>query len=307
MHAESDIETGSTAPSDGRRSLGQSTPLILLAVACLGLVTGGASWWWGDGTVATWVWAAATAPVIAALAVSIARQMIDGRFGVDAIAFVSMSAALLLGQPLAGIVVAIMYSGGTALEEMAIDRAKRDLKHLVDRAPRFAYRMIESNVVKVPVEQVLPGDRLFVRACEIGPVDGVVETATAFLDESALTGEPRPLHRSTGDVVRSGAVNAGDAFAMQARARATESAYAAIVRMVEAAQAAKTPFIRMADRFAVVLFPLTIAVAGFAWWWSGEPLRGLSVMVVATPCPSFSQPPSLLSPASPRRLGAASS
>ncbi len=107
----------------------------------------------------------------------------------------------------------------------------------------------------------------------------------AVLDESALTGEPLPAARAAGEAVRSGAVNAGEAFEVQASATAGESTYAGIVRMVTAAQTAKAPFMRMADRYALLLLPLTLALAGIAWAASGDPLRALAVLVASTPCP----------------------
>jgi len=128
-------------------------------------------------------------------------------------------------------------------------------------------------------------ERLLVRAGELLPVDGILLDASASLDESAVSGEPLPERRTAGDMLRSGTVNAGETFSMRASALAKESTYAAIVRMVAAAQTAKSPFIRMADRFALFLLPATLLVSGAAWYVSGDPIRALAVLVVATPCP----------------------
>jgi heavy metal translocating P-type ATPase len=129
------------------------------------------------------------------------------------------------------------------------------------------------------------GDSILVRAGEIVPVDGVVFDPRAVIDESALTGEPIPVERRPGEVVRSGTLNAGEAFRLTATATAGESTYAGIVRMVTEAQGAKAPFIRLADRYALLLLPLALMVAGGAWLVSGDPVRGLAVLVAATPCP----------------------
>lgn len=231
------------------------------------------------------IWTVATLPVIGALAVSIVRDVLIGRFGVDAIALVSMSAAILLDQPLAAVVVAVMYAGGGVLEDFARGRAQRELRALVDRSPRTAHRREGEDLVDVPVGMVRPGDTLLVRAGEILPVDGVLLADAAMIDEAAVTGEPLPRRRQSGDELSSGMANAGEAFLMRATARADASTYAGIVRMVQAAQTAKAPFMRMADRFAVWLLPITLGVAGLAWWASGDPIRGLAVLVVATPCP----------------------
>ncbi len=259
---------------------------VLLAIAILGLTFGIGTWQIGLGAIhAGTIWTAATLPVVAALAVSILRDFWIGRFGVDAIALVSMSAALLLGQPLAGVVVAIMYAGGTVLEDFARGRAERNLKALTDRSPRVAHRKSAQGTDTISVDKVAVGDDLLVRAGELVPVDGILLDGSASLDESAVTGEPLPERRGAGDPLRSGTINAGEAFSMRATALAEQSTYAAIVRMVAAAQTAKAPFIRMADRFALFLLPATLLVAGIAWYVSGDPIRALAVLVVATPCP----------------------
>jgi heavy metal translocating P-type ATPase len=223
--------------------------------------------------------------VVAGLAVSIVRDFLAGRLGVDAIALVSMSAALALGQPLAGAVVALMYSGGNVLEDIAVARAERDLRSLVNRAPRVAHRRGDDGIVDVPVAAVAVGDRLLVQAGEIVPVDGVVTSAAATIDESALTGEPIPVVKPGGAAAFSGSLNAGETFEMTASAGAGESTYAGIVRLVTAAQTAKAPFVRLADRYALVFLPLTFAVAFVAWLISGDLVRSLAVFVAATPCP----------------------
>jgi heavy metal translocating P-type ATPase len=257
----------------------------LIIIALLGLAAGLAAYARGESTLAHWIWGGATLPIVVALAVSIARDLFRGRMGVDAIAFLSMIAALALGQTLAGIVVAIMYAGGTVLEDFAVARAERSLKSLVDRAPRTAHRHICQSVEDVPVDEINIGEAILIRAGEMIPVDGLITSASAVIDESALTGEPIPVTRLGKDQVRSGTVNAGQAFSMKATATAGESTYAGIVRLVTAAQTAKSPFIRVADRYALLLLPLTLAVAGGAWFLTGDPIRGLAVLVVATPCP----------------------
>ena len=257
----------------------------LFGLALTGLVAGVVGHFSGDTGVASRIWAAAAVPVVVALAISILRDLRMGRVGVDAIALVSMSAALALGESLAAVVIAIMYSGGNVLEDFARGRAQRDLKALTDRSPRFAHRKRSERIEDIPVDQVAVGDELLVRAGELLPVDGTLLDASASLDESAVTGEPLPELRRHGDLLRSGTVNAGEAFRFRASALASQSTYAGIVRMVEAAQTAKAPFMRMADRFALFLLPATLIVALGAWYLAGDPIRGLAVLVVATPCP----------------------
>ena len=257
----------------------------LLGLALAGLVAGGVGHFSGEPGVAGHIWAAAAVPVVVALAISILRDLRMGRVGVDAIALVSMSAALALGESLAAVVIAIMYSGGNVLEDFARGRAQRDLRALTDRTPRFAHRKVGERMEDIPVDQVAIGEELLVRAGELLPVDGILLDASASIDESAVTGEPLPELRRHGDLLRSGTVNAGEVFRFRASALASQSTYAGIVRMVEAAQTAKAPFMRMADRFAIFLLPATLIVALGAWYLAGDPIRALAVLVVATPCP----------------------
>jgi heavy metal translocating P-type ATPase len=259
--------------------------LTLLGLALIGLIAGLALPQLHLQVEAGLIWSAATIPVIIALTISIIRDFWIGRVGVDAIALVSMSAAVTMSQPLAGIVVAIMYTGGNVLEDYARGKAERDLRSLRDRTPRTAHKWIGEDLTDIAVEDVATGDELLVRAGELIPVDGHLLAPGASIDESAVTGEPLPVTRHHGDLLRSGTVNAGEAFRFRASAAADQSTYAGIVRMVEAAQTAKAPFIRIADRFALFLLPATLIVSGAAWWLSGDKIRALAVLVVATPCP----------------------
>ena len=263
---------------------------ILLALAALALAGGLALAWGVPAARPDWLspellWSAGTLPVVLLLAGSIVRDFMIGRFGVDAVALVSMSAALALGQPLAAVIVAIMYSGGSVLEDFARGRAERNLSLLADRSPRTAHRRTGGRLETIPAAQVRAGDELVVKAGELVPADGILLDGEASLDESAVTGEPLPALRRAGDPLRSGTVNAGDVLGMRATATADMSTYAGIVRMVAAAQTAKAPFIRMADRFALFLLPFTLIVAAGAWLASGDVVRALAVLVVATPCP----------------------
>jgi len=257
----------------------------LLIVAIVGLAAGIGARLVGRANLADLCWTLATVPVIAGLTASIARDFLAGRLGVDAIALLSMTAALALGQPLAGVVVALMYSGGNVLEVIAVSRAERDLRSLVDRAPRVGHRRLDHGIQDVPVADIAVGDGLLVRAGEVVPVDGIVASDAATIDESALTGEPIPVIKSRGAAIYSGSLNAGETFEMTASSLAGESTYAGILRLVTAAQTAKAPFVRLADRYALVFLPFTVAMAGIAWLISSDPIRSLAVLVAATPCP----------------------
>jgi len=206
------------------------------------------------------------------------------QLSVDVIAVLALAGALAVREPFAGAMITVMLASGQLLEARAAARARRELSLLVERAPRTARRLVGGGVVEIPVDEVVVGDLLLVGTGEIVPVDGRLRS-TAVLDESALTGEPLPVERPAGDAVRSGVVNAGKAINLTATALAAESTYAGVVRLVEQAQASSAPFVRAADRFAILFVPLTLVLAGASWALSGDAVRAVAVLVVATPCP----------------------
>lgn len=231
------------------------------------------------------VWAATVAFMLAPLTWSVARSLRRGDIGVDVIALLAMAGALALGEYLAGAVIALMLAGGNALEAFASGRARRELTALIERAPHTAHRRTQDGWEEVPVEAVEVGEVLLVRAGGVLPTDGVIVSERAVLDESSLTGESLPATYARGHTVRSGTANAGDAFELRATRRVGDSAYAALVRLVREAEGRRAPFARMADRYAAFFLPLTLAIAGGAWAISGDAVRALAVLVVATPCP----------------------
>ena len=258
---------------------------LVLAGALAGLLAGAVLWLAGQPGSADRLWAATVVLAIVPLGFSVARDLLHRKTGVDLIALLAMAGSLLLGQYLAGAVVGLMLSGGLALEKYASARARRELSALLARAPRSVSLYRDGGLVTVDVAAVREGDRLLVKPGEVVAVDGLVSGGTAVLDESALTGESRPVERSAGDTVQSGVVNGGPPFDMRALKTAEHSTYAAIVRLVRDAQSSKAPFVRLADRYALWFLPITLGVAGIAWAVSGSPVRALAVLVVATPCP----------------------
>ncbi len=205
------------------------------------------------------------------------------RLGVDVVALAALVGALAVGEDLAASVIAVMLASGRSLEEWAAGRARRDLHALLARAPRRARRYEAGELTDVPVEALRPGDLVLVGSGEVVPADGALE-GTAVLDEAALTGEPLPVEREAGEVVRSGVVNAGSPFELRVSAAAAESSYSGIVRLIAQAESAQAPFVRMADRYALAFVLVALAGAGAAWA-AGGATRAVAVLVVATPCP----------------------
>ena len=259
---------------------------ILASIAVAAIVVGGLLHAVGSGTAGDAVWAGAVALLAAELAFEVGRSIVvEHSLGVDTIALVAMVGALALGELLAGAVIGLMFSGGAALESVASRRARRELTALIQRAPKVAQLRVGDRLEEVAVDRLEIGDVIVVRTGEVVPIDGTIISPEAVIDTSTLSGEPLPQTASRGMPVLSGSANAGAPFDVRADRPAGESAYAALVRLVEQAQTQRAPFVRMADRYAGFFLPATILVAGLAWAVSGDPVRALAVVVVATPCP----------------------
>jgi heavy metal translocating P-type ATPase len=257
----------------------------LSIIALTALAAGALLYGLGLREAAAWTWIAETLGVLIGTAIPVARSLLRGKVGVDVIALLAMGGALLLGQHLTGAIIAVMLTGGSSLERYAVQRARRELRALMERAPRVAHRRRGTVVADVGVDAVVVGDVLLVKPGEVIPADGLLRSGSALLDESALTGESRPAPVSEGAIIRSGGTNAGSPFDLQVTAAAAQSTYAGIIRMVRAAEQSKAPFERLADRYALGFLALTVAAAAFAWVAAGSPIRALAVLVVATPCP----------------------
>jgi heavy metal translocating P-type ATPase len=231
------------------------------------------------------LWVIVLLGVIAPLAFAVGQRMLRGQLGADVIALLAVAGSLALGEFEAGLVVALMLSGGELLDERAFRRARRELTALAARAPAVAHRHERDRLVDVASGDVLAGDLLVILAGEIVPVDCTLVSGQAVLDEAALTGEPLPVLRGTGEEIRSGASVVGEAIEVRALRAASASTYARIVHLVEQAEADRPRTARLADRAAVVFLPITLAVAGLGWAIDGSPVAALAVLVVATPCP----------------------
>ena len=257
----------------------------LLVISLTGLIVGLGLSLAGFADASSLVWSAGVIPVLIGLVVEIVKSLRNGEVGLDIVAALSMSAALAFDETLAAAVVAVMYSGGTFLESFAEGRARHEMSNLLSRVPRTASRRLDGTVEEVPLDEIEPGDLLLIRQGDVAPVDGVLESDRAMLDQSALTGESLPVRLGRDDDVMSGSTNAGEAFDLRATRHAKDSTYAGIVRLVEAAQKSKAPMARLADRYSIVFLVVTVAIAFAAWWFTGDPIRAVAVLVIATPCP----------------------
>ena len=263
----------------------QRLRIALLSISLAGLLSGLALYASGQTDLAHNVWFAGVTPVLAALIIEILRSLWQGEIGLDIVAVLAMGAALAFGETLAAAVVAVMYSGGTFLESYAEGRARREMHALLARVPRTATRHKNGGLEEIPLDDIRPDDLLLIRQGDVVPVDGLIASQDAFISTAAITGEALPVRLSNGAEAMSGATNAGAPFDLTATRLAQDSTYAGIVRLVEAAQNAKAPMARLADRWALGFLAVTVIIAFAAYWFTGDPIRAVAVLVVATPCP----------------------
>ncbi|MBP6993891.1 heavy metal translocating P-type ATPase [Candidatus Woesebacteria bacterium] len=227
-------------------------------------------------------------PIIVGL-IPLAREMVGSilrkHFGVDIIALLAIVSATLVGEYLAAVVVLLMLSGGEALERFALKRARKELTSLLNNAPQFAHLRKDDQLVDVAIDEVRVGDTVIIKPGEIIPIDGKVTKGTSEVDESALTGESVLVEKVPHMFVLSGSVNKHSVLEVRALKPSSESQYAQIIRLVQEAERSKAPFVRLADRYSVWFTAIAIALAFTAWITSGEVVRAIAVLVVATPCP----------------------
>lgn len=260
-------------------------PIVLLVMT--GLALGTLFYFTGMTAQLVVVAFAVTGITIVRTGIDMIRQLKAGHWGLDILAVVAMVATLAVEEYLAGLIIALMLTGGEALEDMAAGRASRQLDALIQRKPAFA-NVLEADgitVNRISIHDVEAGDILVIRGSEVIPVDGQLESDYASIDESSVTGESLPVTKFPGEAVVSGTVNGTEAFSMRATTTAAKSHYAKIVRLVEEAVNSRAPMVRLADRYAVPFTVVSLVVAAVAWWYSGDPVRFAEVLVVATPCP----------------------
>ena len=259
--------------------------MVLPAVALLLLAAGGVVRIVAGAGPADLVWDVSLIATGAPIVWRTLRAAKEGKFATDIVASFAIVGAAVLSQPLAGLVIVLMQSGGEALERYAEGRASAAVRALEEAAPRIAHRVSGAKVEDVPVGDIAVGDILLVRPGDLVPCDGVVTEGRSDLNVAALTGEATPVEALPGTHVMSGTLNGAGVFRLRASALASESQYARIVELVRTAQASKAPLQRLADRYAVWFTPATVLACAAAWFATHDALRVLAILVVATPCP----------------------
>ncbi len=215
----------------------------------------------------------------------LARGALRGEFGSDLLAGISIVTSAFVGEPLAGVIVVLMLSGGQVLESYAIRRASSALELLARRMPQVAHRLDGDKTTDIAIDQIKIGDLLSIFPHETSPVDGTVTVGHSTMDESYLTGEPYQIDKAPGASVISGAINGNSLLTIRADKLAVDSRYAKIMEVMRAAENQRPRMRRLADRLGTFYTPLAVVIALAAWYFSGEPGRFLAVLVTATPCP----------------------
>ena len=217
--------------------------------------------------------------------VTLGKKLWVRQFGSDLLAGISILASVLMGQYLVGAIIVLMLSGGAALEQFATRRASSVLDALAKRMPQIAHRKRGTSVEDVNLDQVHVGEDLIVLPHEICPVDGVVVEGHGVMDESYLTGEPFEISKTPGSKVLSGAINGDMALTIEAEKLAVDSRYAKIMQVMEQTQEKRPQLRRIGDRLGAWYTPLAVGLAGLTWLVTGDSMRFLAVVVIATPCP----------------------
>lgn len=219
------------------------------------------------------------------LLLDLLRKLMKGEFGSDLLGGISIITSVLLGEYLAGSIIVLMLSGGEALENYALRSASSVLAALAKRMPSIAHRKREAEIVDVALAEVAVGDTLVIYPHDICPVDGVVIEGHGTMDESYLTGEPFQITKTSGSTVISGAINGESVLTIRTTQLAADSRYAKIMEVMRESEAKRPSLRRLGDRLGAIYTPVALAVAILAWAISGEAIRFLAVLVIATPCP----------------------
>ena len=213
------------------------------------------------------------------------KKLLRREFGSDLLGGISIVTSVIMGEYLAGSIIVLMLAGGEALESYALRSASSVLAALAKRMPSIAHRKTNSKIVDVALHEVAVGDTLAVYPHDICPVDGVVIEGHGMMDESYLTGEPFKITKTSGSTVISGAINGEWALTIRTTKRAADSRYAKIMEVMRESEQTRPQLRRLGDQLGAIYTPIAVMVALLAWVISGEAVRFLAVLVIATPCP----------------------
>lgn len=212
-------------------------------------------------------------------------MMIRGNLGADLLAGIAIVTAIILGEYLAATLVILMIASGITLELYGTRKASSALVSLLERMPTKAHCKKGEQVDDIALSDIEVGDMIIIYPHEACPVDGVVIEGSGAMDESYLTGEPYIISKTIGSQVLSGAINGEYALTIKASRLASDSRYSSIVKVLQESEVKKPTIRRLGDQIGAVFAPLALFAALLTWYISGEAIRFLAVLVIATPCP----------------------
>ncbi|WP_148863315.1 heavy metal translocating P-type ATPase [Marinobacter fonticola] len=194
----------------------------------------------------------------------------------------------------AAAVIVTLILLGRYFEHIAKGRTSEAIKKLLQLQAKTARVIRDNEAVEIPIEAVVPGDRIQVRPGERVPVDGMVEEGQSYVDESMISGEPVPVAKQKDTELVGGTINKNGSLTFRATRVGADTVLAQIIKMVESAQAEKPPIQELADKIAGVFVPIVmvIAVLTFITWFTFGPAPALSfafvttvsVLLIACPC-----------------------
>lgn len=239
-----------------------------------------------DGAdLAHYIIVALSAVIVISMSIEMIKTIAHGSYGIDILAITAIIACLLLGEYWAAYVIMLMLCGGEALENYAIRRARRELSTLIKRRSTKAHLVSRRGITEVSLNQVNKGDTLLIKPGEVVPIDGILQSESATIDESSITGESMPVNKKQCDKVISGTTNFDTAIQIRTTCTAANSYYSQIIKLVQEAESQPAHFVNMANRYAVPFTLISYLIAGLAWYLSGDAARFAEVLVVASPCP----------------------
>jgi heavy metal translocating P-type ATPase len=263
----------------------QTTVIALFAIICIAIYLVGRYALQIPYAQCRWLLIAVLVAGGVPLVIGLVRRLFAGEFGSDLLAGISIVTSALLGEYLAGSIVVLMLSGGTALEEYATRRASSVLRALAKRMPRVAHQKKNDQLADVDVSEIQIGEELVLLPHEVCPADGIVLAGRGSMDESYLTGEPFLIQKVPGASVFSGALNGETVLTISVSKLPSDSRYAKIMRVMKETEANRPQMRRIADRLGAWYTLLALAVAVLGGTLGGDPTRFLAVLVIATPCP----------------------
>ena len=202
----------------------------------------------------------------------------------DVLVSLALVASVLIGEDFAAGEVAFIMQLGALLEELTVSKARAGIEKLVHLTPQTA-RILTANGEKIiSAEQVAIGDRIRVLPGETIPVDGVILSGQTSINQAVMTGESLPVDKTVGDEVSSGTVNQFGAFEMEAAKVGEDSSIQRMIRLVQSADAGKAKIVGLADRWATWIVVIALSAAALTWFFSGEIIRAVTILVVFCPC-----------------------